>query len=163
MYTIRKVCKEEAKIIQQLGAEVYRSTYSMILSEAQINFMLAKNYTPEAIQQSMSDGQDFYFIFRKETEPLGFIAIQKKGNNILRIEKLYLLAHCQGFGFGKVMIDFAMEKAKERHCATLELNVNRENTAYHFYLKQGFQVVKDVNISYYDYVLNDYVMQKSIG
>src|SRR5690606_42041883 len=53
--------------------------------------MLCKNYSPEAIQQSMIDGEDFYLIFQQQEKPLGFIALQKKNDAILRIEKLYLL------------------------------------------------------------------------
>lgn|SRR5690606_11826924 len=162
MYTIRKISKKEAAVIHHLGTEVYHTTYSTILSRAQIDFMLHKNYSPEAIQQSMIDGQDFYLIFQQEAQPLGFIALQKKSEDILRIEKLYLLANSQGRGLGKKLIDFAIEKAKECDCSILELNVNRGNKAYHFYLKQGFQVMKEVDIPYYGYILDDYVMQKLV-
>lgn len=162
MYTIRKARQKEAAIIHHLGTEIYHSTYSSILSRDQIDFMLAKNYTPQAIHQSMMEGQDFYLLFRQKTEPLGFIALQKKGEQVLRIEKLYLLAQCQGSGLGKMLIDFAVEYAKTHGCSIVELNVNRGNRAYHFYLKQGFQVVQEVDIPYYGYVLDDYVMQKLI-
>lgn len=162
MYTIRKARKEEAGLIQDLGTKVYFSTYTAILSREQIDFMLERNYTPEAIQASMESGQDFYLLARQDTEPIGFVAIQKKSTQILRIEKLYLLASCQGLGLGKMLIEFAQDKAKAMGCATLELNVNRGNPAYHFYLRQGFQVIDEVDIPYYGYVLDDYVMQMQI-
>ncbi|PRD53812.1 GNAT family N-acetyltransferase [Sphingobacterium gobiense] len=162
MYTIRKVSREEATVIHHLGTEVYYTTYTAILSPAQIDFMLRKNYSPEAIQQSMLNGQDFYLIFQQEIQPLGFMALQKKSEDILRIEKLYLLKSSQGLGLGKKLIDFAVEKARELNCSVVELNVNRGNKAYYFYLKQGFQVMKEVDIPYYDYVLDDYVMQRLV-
>lgn len=162
MYTIRKASKEDATIIHHLGMEVYHTTYTAILSRGQIDFMLQKNYSPKAIRQSMLNGQDFYLIFQQDTQPLGFIALQKKNNSILRIEKLYLLATSQGLGLGKKLIDFATEKAKEYDYSVVELNVNRGNKAYHFYLKQGFQVLEEVDIPYYGYVLDDYVMQKLV-
>ncbi|MBD1421057.1 GNAT family N-acetyltransferase [Sphingobacterium chuzhouense] len=162
MYTIRRVSKEEAAVIHHLGTEVYHTTYTAILSRDQIDFMLRKNYRPEAIQQSMLNGQDFYLIFQQETQPLGFIALQKKSEDILRIEKLYLLANNQGLGLGKQLIDFAVDQAEERGFSVVELNVNRGNKAYYFYLKQGFQVIEEVDIPYYGYVLDDYVMQKLV-
>lgn len=162
MYAIRKVSKKDVAVIQHLGTEVYHTTYTTILSRAQIDFMLCKNYSPEAIQQSMIDGEDFYLIFQQQEKPLGFIALQKKNDAILRIEKLYLLATSQGLGLGKKLIDFAIEKAKELDCSVVELNVNRGNRAYHFYLKQGFQVVEEVDIPYHGYILDDYVMQKLV-
>ncbi len=60
------------------------------------------------------------------------------------------------------MISFAEEEATQRGRDTLELNVNRGNKAYYFYLKQGFEVVEEVDIPYYGYILDDYVMQKKI-
>ncbi len=162
MYTIRKVSKEGAAVIHHLGTAVYHTTYTAILSRAQIDFMLHKNYTPEAIQQAMAEGQDFYIICQQKMQPLGFIALQKKNNDILRIEKLYLLVDSQGLGLGKKLIDFAVDQAKEHDFSIVELNVNRGNKAYHFYLKQGFKVISEVDIPYYGYILDDYVMQRLV-
>ncbi|PRD48781.1 GNAT family N-acetyltransferase [Sphingobacterium haloxyli] len=162
MFTIRKADPEDAATIQHLGTAVYHTTYTAILSRAQIDFMLHNNYSPEAIQQSMLNGQDFYLIFQQETQPLGFMALQKKSEDILRIEKLYLLASSQGLGLGKKLLDFALNQAIEHGFSIVELNVNRGNKAYHFYLKQGFRVTQEVDIPYYGFILDDYVMQRLV-
>ncbi|HCX57958.1 MAG TPA: GNAT family N-acetyltransferase, partial [Sphingobacterium sp.] len=72
------------------------------------------------------------------------------------------MPNVQGKGFGKALIDFASQKTRLKGKGILELNVNRNNPAYHFYLKQGFEVIETIDIPYYDYVLNDYVMQKEV-
>ena len=161
-YSIQRVGPQAAPLIQQLGTAVYHTTYQSILSGAQIDFMLQKNYTPEAIQQVMAAGQEFYILTKPDRQPLGFIALQKKNKDTLRIEKLYLLAGSQGLGLGKKLIDFAVDHAKGQGFSVVELNVNRGNNAYHFYRKHGFEVIAEVDIPYYGYILDDYIMQRPI-
>ncbi len=162
MSSISRVHIKEANIIHDLGHACYYATYSAILPHEQVEFMLGRNYSVEALQEAMSNGQDFFLLSGQDQEPLGFIALQDEGTSILRIEKLYLLRAAQGRGFGKKMIDFAVDQAIQRNKSMLELNVNRKNTAYHFYLKQGFEVKEEEDIPYFGYVLDDYVMQRSV-
>lgn len=158
---IRLATIAEAHVIAAIGEASYRSTYPGILSEEQINFMLQKSYTVSAIQEMMQQGQDFYLLV-EEAMAKGFIAVQLKDEAILRIEKLYLLPETIGKGYGHALINFAAAWAQQKGLSTLELNVNRGNPAYHFYLKQGFTVREIVDIPYYGYVLDDYVMQKEV-
>lgn len=161
MYSIRKIGEQECGIIQTMIHEIYPATYGEILSKEQIDFMLKKSYTIDALAAAMAGGQEFFIVYDLDGNALGFIALQDKGERILRIEKLYLLPDLQGRGLGRLLVSFAMDEAKNRQRPTVELNVNRNNKAYYFYLKQGFQVVKEVDIPYYGFVLDDYVMQKT--
>ena len=162
-YRILKASQEDAQCLHELGVAVYHSTYSEILAADQIAFMLAKNYSPQALLQTMQAGQDFYLLIDPTGQAAGFIALQEKDQHTLRIEKLYLLAAQQGKGQGRALLQFAMQTAKEQSYKKLELNVNRGNKAYYFYLKQGFQVVQEIDIPYYGYILDDYIMQKLVG
>lgn len=151
----------EAELISEIGKKSYWETYPSILTAEQIDFMLNKNYTMEAIKTLMGSGQDFYLLY-EDSVAMGFVAVQVKEQTILRIEKLYLLSAAKGKGYGKRLLDFVAQLGKSRDLLKLELNVNRSNPAYHFYLKQGFLVTETVDIPYYDYVLDDYVMQKAL-
>jgi GNAT superfamily N-acetyltransferase len=81
---------------------------------------------------------------------------------VMRIERLYVLPSAQGQGLGAKIIDYVAKAAKVTGIAVLELNVNRHNPAVNFYVNQGFQQVKTLDIPYKTYFLNDYIMQKSI-
>lgn len=159
-----RICKalvEEAFIIHQLAHQIYFPTYRGILTGSQMEFMLKKSYTEEALKQSMIAGQDFYLLY-EENVAVGFMALMQK-KDVLRIEKLYLLPETQGKGYGKNLISLAEEQARICNKFVLELNVNRGNKAYYFYLKQEFEVIAEVDIPYYGYILDDYVMQKKIA
>ena len=158
MVQIRKANFDEAHLIHALAHQIYYPTYTGVLSMEQMDFMLQKSYTVAAIQHSMATDQDFFLAFY-ENSVAGFIALSNKDEHIIRVEKLYLLPDTQGKGLGKELIDFAKAEAKRRGKSIVELNVNRGNKAYYFYLKVGFKVVNEVDIPYFGYVLDDYVMQ----
>ena len=160
MITIELAEQTDIRSISNMAHVIWPDTYGDILSKDQIDFMLDKGYTAEALAESMVNGQ-FFYILKEGGIGQGFIAL-KTLEDKLRIEKLYIMPGVQGKGFGKTLIDFAVEKARSKGRSIVELNVNRSNPAYHFYLKQGFHVTERVDIPYYDYILDDYVMQRDV-
>lgn len=148
-------------IIAAIAEASWRVGYAGILSEEQIDFMLHRTYVKQDFQAAKQAGESFYLLREGETD-LGFIALSPK-DQLLRIEKLYLLPTAQGKGAGKILIDFAASHAGLLHLDRLGLNVNRGNVkAYNFYLKQGFVVTDTVDIPYFQYILDDYVLEKDL-
>ena len=159
MITIDLVEADELILISSLANEIWPQVYKDTISSEQITFMLQNMYTIEALQSANNNGQSFY-VLNDSGVAQGFIAIQEKPA-LLRLEKLYLKPESQGKGFGKMLINFASEKAVELKKKLVELNVNRKNKAVQFYLSQGFEIVDEVDIPYHDFVLDDYVMQRA--
>lgn len=162
MFHIFKIDVDQAQLVHDLVHQIYYPTYCDILTKDQIEFMLEKSYTVPALQQAIQTDQHFYVLQDVEGVNLGFMAVKSASQDVLRIEKLYLLPQAQGLGAGRHLISYASSLASEEGKSILELNVNRGNKAYHFYLKQGFKVTQEVDISYFGYVLDDYVMQKTV-
>ena len=160
MIDIIKASKEEVSTINRLAYDIWYPTYENVISKEQIDFMLNNIYSIESLEKSIDEGTAFY-LMNLDNVPVGFIGLSKK-EECLRIDKIYLLPETQGKGLGKKFIDFASEIALNLGYSQLELNVNRYNSAYHFYLKQGFKVVESVDIPYYQFVLNDYIMRKAL-
>ncbi|QBQ42794.1 GNAT family N-acetyltransferase [Sphingobacterium psychroaquaticum] len=147
--------------IAQIATLSWQTGYAGILSDQQIDFMLNKAYVEQDFEGATALGNTF-FLIKDEEKEAGFITLLSQEDR-LRIEKLYLLPSVQGKGLGKTLIDFAAEHALNNGIDVLELNVNRGNKhAYAFYIKQGFVVTETVDIPYFDYVLDDYVMQKRL-
>jgi len=163
MFHVFKANANQAHLIHDLVHQIYYPTYKDILTKDQIDFMLEKSYTVTALTRAMSTDQDFYLLQDDGELFLGFMALKESSESVLRIEKLYLLPTSQGKGAGKFLISYAEAIANSKGRSILELNVNRGNKAYNFYLKQGFKVIQEIDIPYYGYVLDDYVMQKDIN
>ncbi len=162
MFHVVKIDVSQVHLIHDLVHQIYYPTYRNILTKDQIDFMLEQSYTVAALQKALLMDQDFYVLKSLDGTDLGFMALKDATNDILRIEKLYLLPNAQGMGAGKFFISFASSIAKEFGKKFLELNVNRANNAYYFYLKQGFKVTQEIDIPYYGYILDDYIMQKTV-
>jgi ribosomal protein S18 acetylase RimI-like enzyme len=159
----RAAIAADAKLISNLANTIWWHAYTPILSEEQIRFMLKEIYNPETISAQINAGIHFT-IAEKNKNAIGFTSFKPKENesSIYRIEKLYLLPETHGMGIGKKLLKHVEEIAKKKAFTTLELNVNRNNPALEFYKKEGFTIIKEVDIPYYHFVLNDYIMQKSI-
>lgn len=158
---IRQANLKDIPTINQLAHETWWPTYTGVLSEEQISFMLKHLYSEDALKMQMNEGMTFLIVERSET-PVAFAAysLKEPENLVYKLEKLYILPSEQGKGTGKTLIFEVMKIAKGLGGKILELNVHRNNPAYHFYKKLGFDVYKTVDIPYKQFVLNDYIMRQ---
>ena len=61
-----------------------------------------------------------------------------KVENALEIERIYILAECQGKGLGKTLIEFSRQFASEKNAQWLWLAVwDQNDKAIEFYKRQG--------------------------
>ncbi len=160
---IRKANQQDVQTISTLAEEIWWPTYSGFLADEQVAFMLMDMYSEAALQQQMKQGFNFLLAERKAAA-VAFAAysLTLPEEQIFKLEKLYVLPSEQGKGTGKLLIDQVIELARQAGGKVLELNVNRKNPAFNFYKKLGFEVFKKVDIPYHHFVLNDYVMRKSL-
>lgn len=65
-----------------------------------------------------------------------------------RLELLLLgtRADCQGLGLGRTMIHHIFEYARDRGYHSVVLEVPKETPAFRFYLREGFQVEKEIDL-----------------
>ena len=116
--------------------------------------------------QKQANEKGHRFILATENEiPVGFASYEFNYNKKpkTKIHKIYILPNQQGKGIGKILIDFIINKAKERHQKGLILNVNKNNIAIRFYERIGFEISLEEVIDIGNgYVMDDYVMEKSI-
>ncbi|SFB93162.1 N-acetylglutamate synthase, GNAT family [Flexibacter flexilis DSM 6793] len=154
---------EDLAVIHQLAAQTWPATYANIISQAQIDFMFEKMYALPALAAQLTEGHTFWIVWR-DGQAVGFVSyiLSNAAAQVWKIQKLYCLPQKQKSGLGRATIDFVREQIRQQGAKTLILNVNRYNSALHFYQKYGFEIAQTVDIPYYDYVLNDYVMQIAV-
>lgn len=157
---IRPAGSKDIPAIHQLSNKIWRATYTGILSAEQIDFMLNTMYSHESLQSQLNEGITF-IIVETEERPVAFASysLSDHEQSIYKIHKLYILPEEQGKGIGTLLTNFVKEDVKMKGAKVLELNVNRNNPSINFYKKYGFEVFETVDIQYYQYTLNDYVMR----
>jgi GNAT superfamily N-acetyltransferase len=160
---IRIATEIDIRLISELAEKTWWPSYSQIISDEQISFMLEDMYSAESLLEQMKSGIDF-LIAERENIGIGFAAysLVDSDNQVYKLHKLYVLPSEQGLGTGKELIDRVADSAKLKGGKILELNVNRGNPAKYFYKKTGFEIYQTVDINYHHFVLNDYVMRKEL-
>jgi diamine N-acetyltransferase len=149
--------------IHQLAHQIWPSTYQDMLTAQQIEFMLSDMYSYDSLQSQFNEGSVF-LVVEDDQKAVAFASYSISGEDesISKIHKLYILPQEQGKGTGTFLTNFIRNDSKAKGAKFLELNVNRKNPAYSFYKKYGFEVVDEVDIPYFGFVLNDYVMRLTI-
>ena len=144
--------------IAGLAEIIWREHYTPIIGKAQVDYMLEHFQSREAIARQVADAIT-YFLILEGTSPRGYLAIQKRGQELF-LSKIYLLREYRGLGMGKAAMDFIAEKAREFGCDRIVLTVNKNNDrSIEAYSKMGFEnkgaLVTDIGGGF---VMDDYRM-----
>ena len=159
---IVKATEIDIPVIHELAERIWWPTYKAILSDEQIRFMLDDMYSENALEKQMESDIRFLLV-KRDSKDVAFAGYSIDNELlILKIHKIYILPSEQGKGTGKRLIEHLSDLASESKITYLELNVNRANPATGFYTKLGFEISETVDIPYYQFVLNDYVMRKAV-
>ncbi|PWK70874.1 N-acetylglutamate synthase-like GNAT family acetyltransferase [Mucilaginibacter oryzae] len=164
MYTIRTATVNDVETIRQIADKTWWVTYSPILKEAQIEYMLREIYSAEKISRQIAENLHTFLLLEEEGRTVAFAAYSPREEDpeIYKLHKLYCLPETQGKGYGKVLINEVAQKTVEAGKTVLELNVNKYNNAKSFYEKMGFIIAYEEDIPIGDYWMNDYVMRKEL-
>jgi GNAT superfamily N-acetyltransferase len=149
--------KGEIPRIIKLAWDIWPEWYWPVIGPEQIAFMLESIYQSEALETQMENGQQF-FVLSLQNRDAGFLAIRNG-----KLEKLYLRPEFRGKGMGSAMLEFATQKMKEANINFMELNVNRFNPALSFYLRNGFSILREVDIPFGPFFLNDFILRKNLN
>ena len=148
--------------IARLADIIWREHYTPIIGKAQVAYMLEHFQSGDAIARQVADGM-VYFLIQEGSTPVGYLAIQKRGQELF-LSKVYLLREYRGLGIGKKAMDFIVEKAREFQCDRIALTVNKNNDlSIKAYEKMGFEnkgaLVTDIGEGF---VMDDYLMVNSL-
>ncbi len=162
MYYIRQATIADVETIQQIADITWWATYSPIIEDEQISFMLNEIYSADKLRHQLQTNEQFYLLLIENEKAVAFAGYAPREENpdIYKLHKLYCLPETQGKGYGKILIDAVAQKMLEAGKNTLDLNVNRYNKAKTFYEKMGFSVAYEEDIPIGIYWMNDYVMRK---
>lgn len=146
--------------VQALADAVWHRHYPGILSGEQIEYMLARGYSRDALLRFVTEDGAGLALAEVDDRPVGFAAWYRVDDTITKLDKLYVLPEHHGAGVGRALIEHVASFARDRGCTTLTLNVNRRNAgAIRAYERCGFAIRErgDFPIGH-GFVMEDFIM-----
>ncbi len=166
MPKIKRATVNDIPVIISLAEQTWPVTYTPIIGEAQLTFMLGKFYSADVLARQMQEeGQQFVLYCDGVGHPTGFASYGPYGNDAYKLHKLYVLPDLQGRGAGRHLVQWIMAELREQGVKTLLLNVNRYNAgAIGFYERCGFTNMRTEDIDIGNgYFMNDYVYEMALN
>ncbi len=144
--------------VQQLAHDIWYAHYPSIISKEQIAYMLEANYSEEALNKQIQEGQQFFLIVQDESAPLGFLGVALREKQELFIAKWYIQAPLHGRGIGRHSFQLLRNQFPDITC--MRLQVNRQNIkAINFYFSLGFRIERCADFDIGNgYFMNDFIM-----
>lgn len=159
--TLQKATTADCALIHALASIAFPATYQEILSPSQIDYMMEWMYAPANIGKQMEvDGHE-YFIAYFNNEACGYLSIEQQEEDLFHLQKIYVLPRFQGKRVGRFLFEKAIEQIKSIHPAPcrMELNVNRQNKAMHFYERMGMRKLNEGDFAIGNgYSMCDFIM-----
>ncbi len=158
--------KDDVDIIRNLAHSIWPVAYGEILSPQQLHYMLGLMYSDQALLNQIIEKGHQFILIKEDDVAVGFASYSAKLKNdpeVFRLHKLYVLPSQQGKGTGKILLQFVVDQIRKQSACKLELNVNRNNKALHFYHKMGFTISREENIDIGEgFFMDDYVMELKV-
>lgn len=167
-----RVCNEkDLELLQQIGYETYDETFRQMNTAETINKYLEEAFSREKLLSEMNkEGSDFYFMY-SNNNLVGYLKLNDvpgqsdlNDPNSLEVERIYVRKQYKSQGFGKVLMEYALQKAVELKKQYAWLGVWEKNIdALAFYKKVGFQEIGKHSFRMGDELQSDYLLKKTVA
>jgi ribosomal protein S18 acetylase RimI-like enzyme len=151
--------------VAELAAIIWNEYFPAIIGQSQVDYMLIKFQSSEAIKTQIISGYGYYLIHNGQGN-IGYIGlVAEQGQSGMQISKFYILKDYRGQGIARQVLTQIIEISKKQGYIRLFLTVNKYNhhsiTAYN---KLGFHTIQDTITDIGNgFVMDDYVMEMVIA
>ena len=171
MEIIRVIDKHLIETVSKLADIIWREHYKSIISQGQIDYMLANLQSVAAIEDQISNQNYEYYLVQPDNvqsdnvrpdsgQYVGYFAVVPKGGNLF-LSKIYILKEERRKGFSRASVEFIKKRARELNLPKITLMVARNNeSSIEAYLKIGFKITGNIDADIGNgYFMNDYMME----
>jgi len=158
---VQRLTAADVDAASALARVVWQVTYPSLISQAQIDAMLADRYAPERIREQLGDPHQAWWVAKQNHTLTGFAHALLDASGC-KLDKLYVHPDSQRQGIGGTLLRTVVAWARAQQTRRVWLQVNRGNTqAVHAYVQYGFHIVESRVFDIGDgFVMDDHVMEK---
>ena len=160
---IRRLQADDIDAVSALARTVWQATYPSLITQAQIDSMLADRYGAACIHAQLDDPRHAWWVAQHEQVLAGFAHASLDGVDC-KLDKLYVHPDQQRQGIGRALMLAVQHWARQHQAHRLRLQVNRGNAqAIAAYLKYGFRIAEsrvfDIGNGF---VMDDHIMEYAL-
>ncbi|MBO7394785.1 MAG: GNAT family N-acetyltransferase [Ruminococcus sp.] len=149
----------ELRRVAELADEIWHECFVDIISEGQIDYMVEKFQSLDAMICQIEEQSYSYFAVYDGDDLCGYIAVKPEQDDRFFLSKLYLRADKRGQGIVSAMLARVFDEARRAGKSSVYLTVNKHNDrAIAVYKRTGFvitdEVVTDIGNGY---VMDDFI------
>lgn len=153
---------EQIQEVADLADLIWRDHFTPIIGIQQVEYMLHKFQSFEALKTQLQDGYVYYQMYHNHVF-CGYCGIHPE-NNKLFLSKLYIKKECRGHHLATKAFRFLIELCKERKLTSMWLTCNKHNNnTLAVYKHLGFEIIdtQEANIGN-GYIMDDYIMEYTL-
>ncbi|MGH2319542.1 GNAT family N-acetyltransferase [Planococcus sp. SE5232] len=143
---IKKCTRDDLHALQAISIETFTETFKEQNSSEDLQAYLDKAYDLGKLEQELAVSSSSFFFIYSDQEVAGYLKLntddaqtESMGDDSLEVERIYIKKAFQKYGFGKLLMNKAIELAREQNKKNIWLGVWEENAnAIAFYRKKGF-------------------------
>ena len=143
---IKKCTRDDLHELQAISIETFTETFKDQNTAEDLQAYLDTAYNLGKLEQELAVPSSSFFFIYSDQQVAGYLKLntgdaqtESMGADSLEVERIYVRKAFQKYGFGKQLMNKAIEMAREQNKKSIWLGVWEENAnAIAFYRKKGF-------------------------
>ena len=144
--TMKPCTVDDVEVLKNLAAQAFCETFAPLNTPENMDAYLKEAYTIPKLRRELSDSNQIFYFAYADGVLAGYLKVNEapaqseiNDPSALEIERIYVLQAFYGTGVGQLLMDKAIEMARERGKEYAFLGVWEFNSrARRFYEKNGF-------------------------
>ncbi len=157
--------------LQELASKAFLETFSEGNSVKEMNTYLSERFSLRRLFEELSNPLSQFYFVTEHGRRIGYLKVNRgaaqsetMGDEAFELERIYVLNAYFGKGYGQLLLDKAIELAKQYNAQYLWLGVWEHNhRAVSFYKKNGFEVCGDHIFQFGNEAQTDLLMRKFVS
>ena len=151
---------DQIEIVEKIATEIWTEHYTSIIGRAQVQYMLTKFQSKDAIKNDIANKAVHYYLIYSSEKIVGYAGIKIEETQLF-LSKIYILSSERGKGIGSKSIELIKDIALTNKLKNIYLTVNRNNIkTIASYQKMGFNISGEICADIGEgYVMDDFKME----
>ncbi len=151
----------EISLASGLAAKIWSEGYKDIIPKEQIEYMVDKFQSSDAIQRAIDDGY-VYCLIRAGDLDIGYLGYHMEADRMF-LSKLYVDGEHRGMGVASKCFQLLKDRCREKGLHKIYLTVKRDNyRAINAYKANGFVIIDQADTPIGNgFEMNDYILEAS--